>query len=102
MSVAMLVIYEVTPEDPDAFYEYYTKNHLAIVRTFPKIKGIAVDKGVEGDIFMITRLIWDNMEDLQEGISSPERDKAKADMANFPAFEGNVRRAFVELNDFPL
>ncbi len=98
MAYAYLVIYEGKPKDPEAFIKYYMSSHIPIVWTFPRIRGIEIQKGVdEGDFFMITRLIFDTLEDLRLAITSPERDRARADMANFPPFDGQVRRQAVEI-----
>ncbi len=97
MSVATLIIYEVKPEDPEAFFDYYLNTHIPIAKKMPHLKQIKIDKGVGGDIFMITSLIFDNHEEMEIGTNSPEREKAKADMANFPAYSGEVRRQVVEI-----
>jgi len=98
MACAYLVIYEGKPKDPDAFMNYYMNCHLPIVWTFPRIRGIELQRGVDdGDFFMITRLVFDTLEDLRAAITSPEREKARADMANFPPFDGLVRRQAVEI-----
>jgi len=98
MSYAYLVIYEGKPENPDEFLRYYIEHHLPIVWTFPKVRHVEVERGVdEGDIFMIGRFTFDTIEDLRKAIVSPERERARADMANFPAFKGTVRRQAVEI-----
>jgi uncharacterized protein (TIGR02118 family) len=98
MSVAYLVIYEGQPENADEFLRYYIEHHLPIVWTFPKIRGIEVERGVdEGDFFMITRLTFDTIEDLRIAINSEQREHARADMKNFPPFNGTVRRQAVEI-----
>jgi uncharacterized protein (TIGR02118 family) len=102
MSVAFLVIYEGQPEDPDEFFRYYLEKHVPIVWTFPKIRRIEIDRGVDGgDFFMITRLTFDTIEDLRVAINSRERERARADMKNFPPFEGTVRRQAVEITEMP-
>ena len=102
MSAAFLVIYEGQPENPDAFLRYYIDKHLPIVWTFPKILNIELEKGEDGgDFFMITRLIFETLEDLREAINSKEREQALEDMKNFPPFEGIVRRQAVEILEIP-
>ena len=98
MSHAYLVIYEVQPEDPEAFLQYYIEKHIPIVWTFPKIRRVQIERGVDGgDLFMITRLIFDTLEDLRTAITSKERERARADMQKFPAYHGRVRRQTVEI-----
>jgi uncharacterized protein (TIGR02118 family) len=100
MSVAFLVIYEGRPEDPDAFLQYYIEKHVPMVWAFPKIRRVEIERGVDGgDFFMIARLTFDTIEDLRVAIHSKERERARADMKNFPAFEGKVRRQAVEIMD---
>ncbi|MGD8227440.1 MAG: EthD family reductase [Desulfobacteraceae bacterium] len=102
MSVAFLVIYEGQPEDPEAFLHYYVEKHVPLVWKFPKIRRIEIERGVDGgDFFMITRLTFDAIEDLHVAIHSKERERARADMKNFPPFNGRVRRQAVEIMDMP-
>lgn len=98
MSYAYLVIYEVQPEDPEEFLRYYVEKHIPIVRTFPKIRRVQIDRGVDGgDFFMIARLTFDTLDDLRKAIASKERERARADMQNFPAYHGRVRHQAVEI-----
>jgi uncharacterized protein (TIGR02118 family) len=102
MSYAYLVIYEGKPEDAGEFLRYYIEKHVPIVWTFPRIRRVEIERGVEGgDIFMIARLTFDTLEDLLTAINSPERERARADMANFPPFKGAVRRQAVEILEVP-
>ena len=102
MSYAYLVIYEGKPEKPDEFLRYYVEHHVPLVWAFPKIRRVEVERGVdEGDVFMAGRFTFDTLEDLRAAIVSPERERARADMANFPAFKGTVRRQAVEILEFP-
>ena len=98
MSAAYLIIYEGKAADPEAFLRYYIEKHVPIVWTFPKIRRVEVQRGVDGgDFFIIARLIFDSMEDLRLAIQSRERERAREDMKNFPPFSGSVRRQAVEL-----
>ena len=98
MSVALIVIYEGTAEDPKAFVEYYKTKHVPLIRSFPKIRQIEISPAIEkGDYLMFTRLTFDNLEDLHEALESPQREKTRADVKNFPPFKGTMRRAIVEI-----
>ena len=98
MSVAYLVIYEGQPEDPEAFLRYYVEKHVPLLWAFPGIRGVEVQRGVDGgDFFMIARLTFDSMEDLRRATQSEQRERAREDMKNFPPFNGIVRRQAVEL-----
>ncbi len=102
MSYAYVVTYQGRCENPDAFVDYYVKDHLPIAWTFPKISRIEVDRGVDGEgFFMSARLIFDTLEDLRAALESPQRERARADMANFPHFEGRNPRHTVEVLNVP-
>jgi len=102
MSAAYLVIYEGRPEDPEAFLKYYTEKHVPLVWAFPRIRRVEIERGVDGgDFFLITRLSFDSLEDLRVAIASPERQRAREDMENFPPFRGTVRRQAVDVLEFP-
>ncbi len=98
MSCAYIVTYEGRCENPAAFADYYINHHLQIVWTFPGIRGIEVDRGIEGDEFFLSaRLTFETLEDLHAALESPQRLEARADMANFPHFEGRNPRRVVEV-----
>lgn len=98
MSYAYLVIYEVQPDDPEGFLRYYMEKHLPLVRAFPKIRRVQIERGVDGgDFFMIARFTFDTLEDLRMAVASKQRERARADMQNFPAYRGRVRRQAVEI-----
>jgi uncharacterized protein (TIGR02118 family) len=102
MSYAYLVIYEGKCEDPGLFLNYYVNEHLPIVWTFPKIRRVEVHRGTENRaFFLMTRLTFDTLEELRAAVKSPQRKKARADMANFPPFQGQVRHHTVEILDIP-
>jgi uncharacterized protein (TIGR02118 family) len=102
MSYAYLVIYEGKPDHPEEFLRYYIEHHLPIVWTFPKIRRVEVERDADGgDIFMIARFTFDTLEDLNIAVCSPERERARADMANFPPFKGVIRRQAVEILEVP-
>lgn len=97
MSASYLILYEGVPEDPEAFFAYYVTHHVPLVWRFPGIRTVEVMRGAgEGDFFMITRLQFDSLDALRAGVSSPEREAARADMANFPPFAGTVRWQIAE------
>ncbi len=102
MSYAYLVIYEGRPENPEEFLRYYVEHHVPLVWAFPGVRRVEVERGVdEGDVFLIGRFTFDTLEDLRAAIVSPERERARTDMANFPAFKGTVRRQAVEILELP-
>lgn len=102
MSYAYVVNYIGRCENPDSFMDYYINHHLPIVWTFPGIRRIEVDRGLDGEQFFLSaRLVFDTLKDLRAALQSPQRQKAAADMANFPHFEGQNPRQTVEILDIP-
>jgi uncharacterized protein (TIGR02118 family) len=101
MSAAVLVIYDGKAEDPAEFLRYYIEKHLPIVWSFPRIRQVQVERVVDGDLFMIARFLFDTPEDARVALSSPERERARVDRANFPAFTGTVRHQIVEVIEVP-
>ncbi|MCI0575201.1 MAG: EthD family reductase [Chloroflexi bacterium] len=103
MSVAYLVIYEGEPQDREAFLRYYVEQHLPIIWTWPKIRRVEVELGVEaGDplanpagVFMIARFSFDSLEDLRAALQSPQRQHAREDSRHFPPFHGAMRHQAV-------
>jgi uncharacterized protein (TIGR02118 family) len=102
MSAAILVIYDGTPDDPEAFLHYYVERHVPIVWTLPLIRGIVLDGCLEGDIFLIARFLFDSAEDARAALQSPQRERALTDQANFPSFTGKVRHQVVEVVEVPM
>ncbi|MCC7409139.1 MAG: EthD family reductase [Phycisphaeraceae bacterium] len=105
MAYAYLVIYEGQPEDPDAFVRYYLDHHVPLLHRLPRIRGVEIerarptrDAGADaGEVFMIARLLYDSLADLEAAMSSPQRELARRDMADFPPFHGRVHRRTVEI-----
>lgn len=98
MNSAYLVLYEGRPLDPDAFLGYYVEMHVPMLWEFPGIRDVQLFVGRdEGDFFLITRLLFKDLDTLKQAINSPERRRARADMANFPPFEGSVRWQIAEI-----
>ncbi len=103
MAAALLVIYDGRPQDPGAFYQYYVEHHVPLVWKFPRIRGIELERSVEGDIFMIARLRFDHPDDARAALQSPEREVARRDRdLHFPPFEGRIRHQIVAIEEIPL
>lgn len=97
MSAAVLVIYDGKPDDPERFFRYYVEHHVPLVWAFPRIRQVQIERVVEGDVFLIARFLFDSAADARAALQSPERERARADRANFPAFSGSVRHQIVEV-----
>lgn len=101
MTAAYLILYEGEPADAEAFFDYYVEQHVPLLWRFPRIRGIDVMRHADdGDFFLVTRLLFDNVDDLRAAVTSDHRDTTKADMENFPAFSGTVRWQVCENYEF--
>ena len=77
------------PEDPDAFEEYYASTHVPLVHKIPNLQRfeaariVATPDGGEPPYYRIGELYFEDMEQLQAGLSSHEGQAVVADMQNF-------------------
>ena len=98
MSAAYLVIYEGRPDDADEFVSYYFEKHVPIIWTWPKVRQVEVQRGVDGgDFFMVARFTFDSLGDLRVALQSEGRQRAREDRENFPRFNGTIRHQAVEI-----
>lgn len=99
MTVSYFVIYEGNAATAAAFIEYYLERHAPLVARFPGLRAFSVlkplayhdpylapDKGP----FLVTHLTFDDVPSLERAALSDERLAARADVANFPPFEGQA------------
>lgn len=107
MRADYLVIYQGEPEDPEEFLRYYREEHLPIVRAWPGVVGVELAVGADGEdphptiggVFMVARFSFESIEALRAALRSEERQAARADRGNFPAFEGTVRHQAVLIEE---
>lgn len=98
MTAAYLVIYEGEPADDEAFLNYYLDVHVPIIWTWPRIRGVEVQRGRDGgDVFMIARFTFDSLKDVRMALASPGRQRAREDREHFPRFDGTIRHQAVEV-----
>jgi|SRR5271166_5625347 len=98
MSAAYLVIYEGKPQDPQAFLEYYLTTHVPIIWTWPGVRAVEVDYGVDGgDFYMVARFTFDSIVELRSALLSDGRERAREDRQKFPPFIGTIRHQAVEI-----
>lgn len=77
------------PENPDAFEEYYANTHTPLVhkilnlQRFDQGKVIATPDGSEPPYYRVADLWFENMEQLQSSLGSPEGQEAAQDLQNF-------------------
>jgi uncharacterized protein (TIGR02118 family) len=99
MSVSYFVRYRGSAADPEAFAGYYRRRHAAILGDFPGLRGLVLHRPIAavdpfptrpGDTFFLAQMKFDSADDLNRALASEARARARADFANFPAFEGEV------------
>lgn len=81
------------PDDPDAFEEYYANTHMPMVPKIPNLiryetarVAATPDGSEEGGrppYYRIFEGYFEDMEQLQSGMSSPEGQAPPADLPNF-------------------
>jgi uncharacterized protein (TIGR02118 family) len=77
------------PEDPDAFEEYYANTHTALVHKIPNLqrfdqgKVIATPDGSEPPYYRFGDLWFENMDQMQSSLGSPEGQEVTQDIQNF-------------------
>jgi uncharacterized protein (TIGR02118 family) len=77
------------PDDPDAFEEYYADTHMPLVDKIPNLQRyeaariVATPDGSEPPYYRIFEGYFEDMEQLQGGMSSEEGQAAVADIENF-------------------
>ena len=77
------------PEDLDAFEEHYANTHVQLMRKIPNLrrfeaaKVIATPDGSEPPYHRIGELYFEDVEQMQAGLSSDEGQAVTADFQNF-------------------
>lgn len=77
------------PEDPEAFEEYYAYTHMPMVPKIPNLlrfeaaKVVATPDGSELPYYRIFEAYYEDMDQMQSGMSTPEGQAPRADLPNF-------------------
>ena len=77
------------PDDPDAFEEYYADTHMPLVDEMPNLKRyeaariVATPDGSEPPYYRIFEGYFEDMEQLQSSMATPEGQAAAEDIPNF-------------------
>ena len=77
------------PEDLDAFEEHYANTHVPLVRKIPNLqrfeaaKVVATPDGSEPPYHRIGERYFEDVEQMQSGLSSDEGQAVSADFQNF-------------------
>jgi uncharacterized protein (TIGR02118 family) len=101
VTVSYFVIYEDGGdlERSAPFVQYYLERHVELVKRLPGVKSLLVmTRRAYDDPFLkdesgpllVTHVVFDDLAALERAALSDERLAARADVANFPPFEGTV------------
>jgi uncharacterized protein (TIGR02118 family) len=99
VSVSYFVRYDIALPDVDEFIEFYRNKHVPVLARWPGVRRIVLHTPIEwsdawpvnrGRAVLLAQLEFDSAEAMHAAFASPERAAARADMANFPPFEGLV------------
>jgi uncharacterized protein (TIGR02118 family) len=77
------------PTDPDGFDRYYIDHHLDLAKKIPNLRRIEVARAMSNDdgssppYHFLGELWFDSLDDMHEGLASPEGEAAVADTANY-------------------
>lgn len=84
-----LVVAYGQPEDPTGFDEHYVSTHIPLVEEIPNLrrfesgKVIGTPDGSAPPFYYLAELSFDDVEQLQAAMASPEGEAAGADVATF-------------------
>lgn len=99
MTVSYFVRYQGAPSDPAAFDAHYAGPHAALLRDFPGIRSLILHSPAaardpfpvnDGGLHLLSQMVFDSEAALQAALDSPARQRAFADRANFPSFNGTI------------
>jgi uncharacterized protein (TIGR02118 family) len=84
-----LVVAYGQPEDPAEFDEHYVATHIPLVEKIPNLrrfesgKVVGTPDGSAPPFYYLAELSFDDVEQLQAAMGSPEGEAAGADVATF-------------------
>jgi len=99
VSLSYFIRYDIEARDVGEFIDYYRTKHVPVLARWPGLRRVVLHTPVEwsdawpvnrGRTLLMAQLEFDSAEAMHAAFASPERAAARADMANFPPFEGRV------------
>lgn len=95
MTATAVIIYQGTISDTERFRDHYEQVHVPLLWNLPGIRRVELDWDDEGEICLVSRLIFDSMDQLVTSLNGPKRDALRTDMEQnlVPLFHGIVLRA---------
>jgi len=85
-----IVIYD-EPKDKEGFEKYYKEVHIPLVNQMPKIKSVSLNhvikaENTNGNTYLHVEIEYENLEALNESLSSEEGRKVAQDGGNLAPF----------------
>jgi len=82
--IRLTVLYN-TPDDPEAFLDYYEHTHVPLAEKLPDLTRITWGKtiGRNAPYFLTAELVWDSPDAMNAAMASDEGKATAADVANF-------------------
>jgi uncharacterized protein (TIGR02118 family) len=99
MTVSYFIRYQGAPADRAAFDAHYAGPHAALLRDFPGIRSLILHSPVaardpfptnDAGLHLLSQMVFDSEAALQAALDSQARQRAFADRANFPTFNGTI------------
>ena len=93
------------PQSPEAFDRHYQEIHAPLARKIPRLKGYTVSKPTPLDpqepspYYLIADLYFENMEEFQAALQSPEGHAAAGDVPNFASGGATMLASEVQVFD---
>lgn len=87
--MAKLIALYKHPENKEEFDHHYFNVHAPITAKIPGLREMKVTKftgspmGGEGKYYLMCEMVYDSLEDLQQGVSSPEGKASGKDLMGF-------------------
>jgi uncharacterized protein (TIGR02118 family) len=84
-----LVVAYGAPDDPAAFDDYYVATHAPLAQKIPNLRRFEAGKvlgtpdGSAAPYYFLAELWFEDVDELQASMASPEGQAAGADVANF-------------------
>ena len=99
MTVSYFVRYQGRPADRAAFDAHYAGPHATLLRDFPGIRSLILHSPAaahdpcpvnDAGLHLLSQMVFDSEDALRAALGSEARQRAFADRANFPEFEGTI------------
>src|SRR5271154_1826507 len=97
--VSYFVRYRGASPSADDFHTYYETQHAEILKQFPNIRSLVLNRPAawddpfsvrRGETMLLAQMQFDNLSDLDHALRSPARRLARDDFHRFPPFDGEV------------